>query len=201
MTKRATWTAEDTALFIKHYPDSTEAELVELFGGRYTVKQIRGRRKRLKIHKSDEYRQRHGINSEGRFTEGIVPFNKGKAHPSVGNSSKHWFRRGMKPANHRPVGSTRLSKDGYIEIKVAEGRFKWRLLHREVWKKHHGSYPPKGHAIVFIDGNKQNCDINNLQLITRAELMQRNTVHNLPKYLAELIQLNGQLKRKINERR
>ncbi len=30
------------------------------------------------------------------------------------------FAKGNVPPNHRPVGSERISKDGYIEVKVAE---------------------------------------------------------------------------------
>jgi len=71
-------------------------------------------------------------------------------------------------------------------------------LHREVWKQHHGQYPPAGTAIVFVDGNKQNCDINNLKLLTRKELMQRNSIHNLPEQLKEVLALKRAIVRKIN---
>ena len=39
-----------------------------------------------------------------------------------------------------------------------------------------------------------------LELVTRAELMARNTVQNLPKPLAQLVQLRGALKRQITRR-
>ena len=77
---------------------------------------------------------------------------------------------------------------------------KWRLLHRENWKKKHGKYPKNGQAIIFIDGNKLNCDISNLALITRQELMLKNSVHNLPAPLRQVIQLTGALRRRVNER-
>ena len=73
----------------------------------------------------------------------------------------------------------------------------WRGVHLLLWEEHHGSVPP-GHAVVFKNGNKADIRIENLELITRRELMARNTVHNLPKPLAQLVQLRGALVRKIN---
>ncbi len=140
----------------------------------------------------------HTQTNKGRFNKGHIPWNKGKHHASTGNSLKTQFKKGQKPKNHRPVGSTRITKDGYIEIKIAEGMRQWRLLHREVWKKHHGSYPTKGQALIFIDGNKRNCDILNLRLVSRTELMSINSVHNYPKEIVQLIQLRGAIQRKIN---
>lgn len=67
---------------------------------------------------------------------------------------------------------------------------KWRLLHREVWKQHHGEYPPRGTALIFKDGNRQNCDINNLELITRKQLMTRNSIHNYPQEIIEVTRLS-----------
>lgn len=138
--------------------------------------------------------------NKGQFVKGQVPWNKGKkGWLSGGKSSEHRFKKGHRPVNWQPVGSTRLTKDGYVEIKAQEGLRAWRLLHREVWKQHHGAYPPADMALVFIDGNKENCrDINNLQLITRQELLNRNSVHRLPKELKQVIQLTGVLRRKLN---
>ena len=42
--------------------------------------------------------------------------------------------------------------------------------------------------------------LDNLECITRRENMARNTVHNLPKPLAETIQLLGALNRQIRRR-
>ena len=139
------------------------------------------------------------MSNSGQFKKGMIPWNKGmKGLPSKGKMKDSQFRPGNQPANWRPVGSTRINVEGYIEIKVAEGMHQYRLLHREIWKQHHGSYPPKGHALIFINGNRQDCDIRNLKLVTRKELMLMNTVHRLPENLKEVIRLKGVLKRKIN---
>ena len=41
------------------------------------------------------------------------------------------------------------------------------------------------------------CSLENLQLVTRAELMRRNTIHNYPAPIPQLVQLRGALTRKI----
>lgn len=43
--------------------------------------------------------------------------------------------------------------------------------------------------------------LDNIECITRRELMARNTVHNLPAALKEVVQLSGVLKRQINKRK
>ena len=105
-----------------------------------------------------------GINS-GVFKKGDIPWNKGiKGYMGANKTS---FKKGNIPHNHRPVGSERINKDGYIEIKVAEPR-KWELKHRYIYKKHYGEIP-EGYNVMFADKNKLNFDINNLILVSKSE--------------------------------
>lgn len=106
--------------------------------------------------------------------------------------------KGTKPACTKPVGSITLGSDGYQVIKVDGEKRAWALLHREVWRQAHGSYPKRGEALVFKDGNKLNCSPDNLELISRKELMSRNSYHNYPPEIAKTIQLIGVLNRRIN---
>ena len=101
---------------------------------------------------------------DGRFKKG------GTYNPNSGTKipNKTSFKRGHKPANHKPVGYERTNVEGYIEIKTAEGMRKFRLKQRIVWEQHHGKLKP-GEIIRFKDGNRQNCSIENLELFTRAE--------------------------------
>ena len=78
----------------------------------------------------------------------------------------------MVPVNYRPVGSERITKDGYIEIKYADPN-KWMLKHKYVWEKCHGKMP-SGYVLIFLDGNSTNTDISNLKLIKRSELLIMN---------------------------
>ncbi len=190
---------KDIDLLAEHYPDSTPEEMIKLFNGRFTSVQITHKAIKLLIRKSEDYMKRFGRDESGKITGERSSWNKGIKYNAGGRSVLTRFKPGSKPKNHRPVGSTRVcSKDGYILVKIEEGIYKYRLLHREVWKKTHGKYPPPGSVVIFKDGNRKNCDPNNLSLITRKELMQLNTVQNMPDDLRKVIALKASLTRRIN---
>ncbi len=117
----------------------------------------------------------------GRFENGLRPWNtgtKGVMKPNCGN-----FRPGSTPPNRKPLGTERVcSKDGFILIKVAETDphtgFPTRYKHKHVWiwEQAHGPVPD-GQVIAFRDGNKLHCEIENLMLVTRSELLCLN-LHN-----------------------
>jgi len=86
--------------------------------------------------------------------------------------------------------------DGYIKRKIAEPKT-WVYVHRCEWERARGPIP-KTHALTFKDGNKANVSLDNLELRSKREMMLRNSVHNLPPELVQVIQLQGALQRKIN---
>ena len=114
--------------------------------------------------------RRHIIRFEnhGRFEKGHVSANKGKKMPAeVYEKAKHtMFKKGHQPANHREVGSERTNVEGYIEIKVAEPN-RWQLKHRVIYENYHNVELKSTDVVIFLDGNKQNLDIENLALIDR----------------------------------
>ena len=133
-----------------------------------------------------------------RFQKGHVPANKGK---KGGGWEPTQFKKGSIPANYRPVGSERVNVDGYIEIKVADPN-KWRCKHVVIWEERNGLVP-KGHALIFGDGNKLNLDPENLILVTRAQLAVLNK-HKLIQNNAELTKTAiaiVDLKMKIGQRK
>lgn len=96
-----------------------------------------------------------------------MPANKGKKMPFNPNSARTQFKKGHLPANTMPVGSERLTKDGYIEVRVEEPKtFEcgvktyWRQKHRYLWEQINGPVP-KGHFLKSIDGDRTNCDPSN----------------------------------------
>lgn len=106
-----------------------------------------------------------------------------------------WFKAGDKSWNRRETGDERVcSKDGFIKVKVSDRN--WQPRAWLVWRKHNGKIP-RGMVIWHKDGNNQNDDINNLELITRAEMMQRNSVHRYPNELIQVMRLNGRIKRRL----
>ena len=148
-----------------------------------------------------------------RFKPGLVPWNKGLRHPGYslthGRMAETTFKKGQKSRNYLPIGTIREDADGYLRQKISDGlggfgcAKVWQLLHLRTWKKaHHRRKVPRGHVIVFKDGNKKNVASKNLECITRAELMRRNSIHTrMPPELRRVILLTEALKRQIRERR
>lgn len=125
------------------------------------------------------YMANHKINNglTGRFKKGQVPHNKGKHTPTVGRMAETQFKKGHLPHNTMPVGYERITRDGYIEVKVRmrpsspSRNDNFRGKHLLVWEAAHGKIP-EGHVVIFLDGNKQNCNLENLALVNRAEHLE-----------------------------
>lgn len=148
-----------------------------------------------------QVRKRRGIliGLDGRFKKGRHPWNKGMKGLNIG-SKETQFKKGHTPPNHRAVGSERVTGDGYIEIKIAEPNI-WRGKHIIIWEKHNGPVP-KGHAVIFGDGNRKNLDIDNLILVSRQQLLALNK-YGLIKNDADLTRTGvviADLRQKISER-
>lgn len=154
------------AFIAGHNKGRSAAELTELvnatFGTSYTREQIKG------------YRSRNHLDSglRGYFEKGHTPHNKGKHTGSYPGMVATQFKKGHEPHNHRPVGSERTNRDGYLERKIAEPKT-WRAVHVINWEEAHGPVP-KGHVVIFKDGDRMNCDVSNLLLVSRAELARMN---------------------------
>jgi hypothetical protein len=143
---------------------------------------------------------------ESRFKKGAAPVNKGKkqtdfmSKEAIERTKNTRFKKGQLPHNSKSDNaiSIRADKSGavYKYIRISKG--KWALLHRYNWEKKHGKIP-KGLNLVFRDRDTMNCDISNLEALTNAQLMKRNSVHNLPKPLAGIVQLRGVLNRQIRK--
>ena len=136
-----------------------------------------------------------------RFKKGSVPPNKGKKmSPEVYEKVKEtMFKKGNSPVNHREVGSERINVDGYIEIKVAEPN-RWKLKHRIIWEQVNGEIP-KGYNVQFKNHNRQDCRIENLYLICRADQIAKENSYwaKYPKEIQELIHLKGIVNRAIHK--
>ena len=115
----------------------------------------------------------------GRFDKGAIPQNKGKKMPFNANSARTQFQKGQVPPNTKWLGHERVSKDGYIEISVAQtnpytgfGR-RYVLKHRYLWEQANGPLA-KDMCLKCIDGNRLNTDPSNWEAIPRAILPRLN---------------------------
>lgn len=192
-----TWSPEDLEALEKHYPDTDNITLGRIF--RRSESSIQNQAVNRGWKKSAEYMQRE---KPGCFKPGLVPWNKG-THYSAPGSEHTRFKKGQRPATWLPIGSERVTKDGYLERKMTDTGYPpndWVSVSHIEWEKHHGEPVPPGHAVIFRDGDKRNFAQGNLELISRADLMRRNSYLNLPEPLPQLVQLRGALNRKINRR-
>lgn len=207
------WSAEDIAVMRARYPHEPTAPLARLL--RRSTSAVYARADILGLSKTDAYLSspaacrtngRQGMGT--RFEKGHAPANKGLRRPGWGpgrmkeTQFRKGERRGVAVKLYKPIGTERQSKDGYLERKVNDGlplQARWRAVHLIVWEATHGPLPD-GHAIAFLNGDKTNIRLDNLECITRAALMARNTVHNYPKPVAQAIQLLGALTRQIRQR-
>lgn len=107
----------------------------------------------------------------GRFEKGNISFNKGKK--GLVGANRTSFKKGDIPVNKKPIGSERIDVSGYIKIKVAEPNV-YKLKHRVVYEQYHNVKLKSTDIIIFLDKDKRNLDINNLQKITQKQLFQLN---------------------------
>lgn len=109
----------------------------------------------------------------GQFHKGQVSHNAGKKGYCAPGSEKGWFRKGHLPHNTNYLGHERLTKDGYIEISVAETNphtgFERRYVqkHKHMWEQQNGPVP-EGHRLKCLDGNKTNTDPANWEALPMA---------------------------------
>lgn len=132
--------------FIKaNYKAMSDIDIAQRIGR--TREAIRARRRHLNLIKTPSQIQRKGI-----------------------------FEKGHIPHNAHEDGTITIRKDSkgiaYYHIKVPGSR-KMKMLHIHLWEQHNGKIP-KGRVLFFLDGNQMNCLIENLECITRKELLRRN---------------------------
>lgn len=190
---------------IELYPHHSTKYIAELLG--VTISKVYNTAWTAKVKKSPEYllTPESGRIIEpsvaNQFKPGHTPHNKGK---KMGADiyiavAPTMFKRGHKPFNTKPVGTINVRKDSdgrtYQYIKIKDSH--WELLQRYTWEQANGKIP-KGCIVIFLDGNYLNCNLSNLQLISRKENMLRNTIQRYPAELQELMKLTSKLKRKTN---
>lgn len=207
MTRHA-WTSEQIDLLKRLYPTTGSADLVSLVGHPKTS--VLRKANELGLKKPPDWiaqRARERAldpthpGAATRFKPGQQPWNAGTKGVMKPNSGT--FKLGQLPHTWRPIGSDRVTPEGYLTRKTADTgvtRRDYVLIHHLVWRMHGRTVPP-GYALVFRDKDRTNVDINNLELVTRQQLMKRNTVHRHGPEIAKLSLLVGAIKRQISRRK
>lgn len=209
------WDEEDEAKLAARYPHEPTAKIARAL--RRTVPATYNRARILGLAKSDAYiaafmqvasaRVRQAGKAR-RFRKGHVPFNKGLRRPgwSPGRMRETQFKKGVRQGIavelYKPIGTERISRDGYLERKINDAlplQARWRAVHKLIWEDAHGP-TPRGHVIAFRNGDKRDIRLENLECISQRESMRRNSVHNLPEPLVKTVRLLGVLNRQIRRR-
>lgn len=213
---RRIWSAEEDDALRRAYPNMpTQPLAVQL---RRSLASTYQRAGTLGLKKSAAYlaspeacQLRRGDNRGGRtrFKPGHVPANKGLRRPGWApgrmrdTQYKHGQRNGRAAQLYMPIGSTRLI-GGYLYRKVSDRpnvphTVNWKLESLLIWRQA-GRRLRRGQVLIFKNKNALDVRLENLERITRRQLMARNSVHNLPLPLARAVQLLGALNRQIRRR-
>lgn len=219
---RAPFEPWERAAIEQLYPVASAQELATAL--RRSMKSVYAYAKMAGLRKSPQWMaerarasvaQPHHGSARTRFKPGQAPMNKGVKRPkgwAPGRMASTFFKAG-RPAhearNYRPIGSLRMSRDGYLEQKVSDDPLlmpvrRWTAVHRLVWLSS-GREIPEGYMVVFRPGQRttalEQITVDRLECISRVENMRRNTLHNrYPKDVCQLIQTRGALSRLINRR-
>jgi hypothetical protein len=213
LATRQQWTDEEVARLRAMYPHHKTADIAPAFGR--SERQVYQKANGLGLKKTAEYlaspeacRLRRGDDTGAafRFQKGGTSWNKGMKGLQIGGEETQ-FAPGQLPHNTLEIGSLRVSKDGTLQRKISNSKgsssARWRGVHELIWVEANGAMPPK-HIVVFKPGMRttelDEITLDRVECISLAENMRRNTVHNLPKELAQLVLLRGALNRQINKR-
>lgn len=158
------WTDEEKEYLASIVKGSTYKEITrqmnDKFEYNFSEEQVKGMM----------YRNKLTTGTGGYFKKGSTPWNKGlKGYMGANKTS---FKKGTIPPNQVPIGTESITKGGYIKVKVGEPN-KWKLKQRYIYEQHYGEIP-KDCNVIFADKNIRNFDINNLVLVSKAEMLILN---------------------------
>ena len=176
-TNRHKYTEEENEFIRKYHEGLTVKELTYLFNQKFGTDVSVNALTRYKTYRL----KLKGAKNTGRFLKGSIPWNKGlkgwqKVKPS------NLFKKGNLPKKTRPIGDERVTRDGFVEVKIAQPKV-WKLKHHVIYEKYHNEKIGRWDKVIFLDGNKRNFDISNLKKISNSEqifLAQTKLLGNNP---------------------
>ncbi|MBO3274164.1 HNH endonuclease [Pseudomonas sp. Milli4] len=210
---RQPWSEVEVEQLVALYPDTPMYQLVERFGR--TDQKIYAKANKLGLRRSEAFlaspfagRIRPGaeLGKGTRFQKGHKTWNAGISYQAGGRAPATRFKPGQVNGRAaqllKPIGYERVTDDGILQRKIRDDgppQRRWKSVHMILWEEQHGPVPA-GHMVAFRDGNRRNFAPENLVLISRAENMQRNSIHRYPPELKDAIRAAGKLKRTIREK-
>ena len=198
LRQKTTSTPEIDKVLQKHYLEIPFKALAKKIGKSATFVRIRLRQLGLVVPKEIIEKRK----AESQIKKGTIPPNKGKKMPAeiYEKAKLTFFKKGHLPHNTLHDEAITLRKDNkgniYLHIRISLG--KWQMLHVYNWEKTNGAVP-EGKIIVFKNGNQMDCQVTNLECITYEENMRRNSIHNYPPEVKEVIRLTRKLQTKLKK--
>jgi len=159
------FTSKEIELIRESYPGRNLSELTDLFAARFGD----GASKNQISSAAYRYGARSGRNRSW-FMKEYVPLNTAQKRINIIGKKLQFAEKSL-PPQHQPVGAVLVS-GSYWYIKVADPNV-WQLKHQLVWEAANGPIPDN-HVVVFADGDSENFTLDNLLLISRAELLIMN---------------------------
>lgn len=201
--KRVIWTDDEIEFLKNNYENTLTSELAVMLGK--NLKAVYSMAQSLKIRKSQAFIKsfgstlaQHPAALANRIQAGNVPHNKDKKMPEhIRNKVLHtFFKQGHLPHNTKSDGALSKRSDGYWWTRV--GLADWKQMHRVVWEQANGPLQPN-EVVRFKDGNKDNYQLDNLELTTKQGNMQKNTIHRYPVEIKQTIRQINKLNKIIQK--
>lgn len=157
-TRKDAWTKEEMDYLIELMVKYTRKQAVEQFQKRYgrSYGGINTKAKELKLKCNAE-----ALKTQQRNNEKL---------------KETQFKKGDVPLNHCEVGAIRIRRNGhnqdYYWVKATETGDSvkdWKLAQRYFYEKYHNCEIPKGHKVVFKNGDISNFAKENLILVNNQE--------------------------------
>lgn len=194
----------------RRFPTTKTAVLAAEFGVAYH--QVTRLARKLGVEKDPDWLNgpdggREGLESRGagtRFQPGHQTWLKGQRLPGHGNPGTQ-FKPGQMPKNWKPIGTLRVACGGYLQIKLSDTGYPprdWVMYHRHVWERDVGPIPAS-HHVAFRNGRRTDpadITVDQLELVSRAEMMRRNTFHQYGPEIAHTVILRAAITRQIRKR-
>lgn len=169
------FTKEQKEYIFANYKGKTENDLLNELNAKFN--------ETFTLHKLQDFKKRNKLHSglSGKWKKGNVPWTK-----TI--SKEEWFShydleewreihrvKSEKLRKYKNVGDIFKSADGFLFIITSiEYGIPWhkriRPYAQYIWEQHNGKIP-NGYKVTYKDGNKLNCDISNLILVSKKEIL------------------------------
>lgn len=203
MAKQPPYSDDDIKIVSQLYPTTRNAEIAKVIGRSLSSVNHLGQRCGFKKDKAfiAQMSAEAWINNPnhggkaGFFKKGVEhPFRGIKKSPEARAKVEHlFFKKGNIPHNAKANGYRSIDTNGYHKIKTDKGM---EFLHRKIWEDNNGEIPDN-YLVSFKDGDRNNCNIENLVLVSRQNNMSCNSIRNYPPEVRQTINLISKLKKTI----